>query len=125
MNEDEKNFQANLAILEKFKKDPTYKLFWENWNRGQEWISHCERTHQGFQNNLPEMTDENRMNSLSSFQEEKDLEMDCESPEIPEDDDEMAEYYNITIKHKQESEFFLLKKWYYILVSEGLELTSK
>lgn len=110
MDEDERNFQANLAVLEKFKKDPNYKLFWENWNRGQEWISHCEKTHREFQKNMPEMTNEDRVNSLLNFEEENEYQMDYESPEILEDDDEMAEYYSVTIKHKQESKFPFLNK---------------
>ncbi|KAE9549059.1 hypothetical protein FO519_007730 [Halicephalobus sp. NKZ332] len=104
MDEDEKNFQANVAVLEKFRKNPAYKLYWENWKRGQDWILNCEKTHQRFQEDLPEINDEDRINSLLNLDEENEHQMDFESPDIPEDDDEMAEYYNVTIKHKQEME---------------------
>uniref|UniRef100_A0AC34QP46 Uncharacterized protein n=1 Tax=Panagrolaimus sp. JU765 TaxID=591449 RepID=A0AC34QP46_9BILA len=52
MDQNVKNFEANMAVLENFKQDPIYKGYWENWSRAQKWMQNCEQTFHDFQWNV-------------------------------------------------------------------------
>ena len=119
------SFDEHLSILEKFRSDPSFSIYWKNWEICQNWANKCDETYLEYQKNVAWQRAQNDIEKLfgsgSGFQQTKTAAKDAEKGEdcfkatAADDEDivmeeesggsaaDMSDYYRISKEHREQS----------------------
>lgn len=107
MTFDDDTFSAHLAVLEKFRNDPAFSIYWKNWERCQNWVTKCEETYNEHEKKAAWERAQDDINSLLKSMEPDTAEGTSEVKDqdiVMDDNDEMSEFYRISMEHRQQRE---------------------